>query len=1250
MTSRWLILSATTFAAAALLHAANDTPDADEPQNDSKDTPHLTALKPVVKWTFDADEPGKWSGAKVIDAQGPQKPMYPAFSVGNKAAQFAGKDTFITVKETDVPQANLRFGKGDAITIEAWVNVEELKDGSYCYIIGKGRNKNKAFETENQNWALRLKGEAGEARPAFLFRTVAEKFESQKDYHRWVAAEGFSPNSGWHHIAVSFKFGDGNSLRGYVDGKEVKGTWDMGGKSDLPPVNDADDVMIGTGNGGGAGNSLNGWLDEVAVYRQVLPDTLLAQRFQFIPPPPPVDVKKLPAGKVLVQICEEGVPAKNAWPALPPQANETYTTEAFGLVEIPQKYVDTGVRGDRPIPFVLRTAAKVTLPAGKHRLLLRSRGSAHLHVDGKQLMNTPFPKPDSGGHGYVKEQDGYLNLGPDFRFAPPGTQEAWCEFESDGREHVFVMETMVGGVLGKSRRRPELGETVVAWSPAGSESWQLLTPGKKTIVYNDVTWPAYEQSQQAQVEKMNEANRAKQRAQHTAYWDKRRKAAQKWLTSTPDVKVPELAKGYPAGNQIDNFLAAKMASVAAQNDASHQGTVDFFRDVQPILETKCYDCHKGGKAKGDLKLDALADALKGGESDGAAIVPKHPEKSSIIARVSTDDVESIMPPKGEPLSKEQVAVLNKWISEGAHWPEIKADNLTVTSLTDDLSFLRRVSLDTIGVVPSLAEIESFTKDGSKDRRAKAIERLLKDPRWADNWMGYWQDVLAENPNMLNPTLNNTGPFRWWIYESLLDNKPMDLFVTELLRMKGSERFGGPAGFATASQNDVPMAAKGTIVSTAFLGVEMKCARCHDSPANISTQQDLFELAAMLGKTSIEVPLTSSVSADKLTQGGRKPLIQVTLKPGTKVEPKWPFDEFCPEPVGDTLAEDPKDSRDRLAALVTAPENERFAQVITNRVWKRLMGRGIVEPVDDWEKGKPTHPELLRWLAREFVRGGYDVKHLARLILNSHAYQRATDQTLKETSPLYCSPAPRRLAAEQIVDSLFAATGKPFHTEEVSLDIDGRRDMNSSISLGQPRRCWMLTSTSNERDRPSLALPRIQAVCDVLAAFGWRGARQDPTSVRETAPNALQPAIMSNGTVSIWLTRLSDDHGITQLAVQDLTVDQLVDTLYLKLLTRKPTAEERARTVEYLSSGFSTRINKSPIVAEAALQSSEERRPEKYVSWSNHLDPEATLVRQEQEIAARKGEPPTTKLDAAWRQRLEDVLWAMLNAPEWVFAP
>jgi hypothetical protein len=236
-----------------------------------------------------------------------------------------------------------------------------------------------------------------------------------------------------------------------------------------------------------------------------------------------------------------------------------------------------------------------------------------------------------------------------------------------------------------------------------------------------------------------------------------------------------------------------------------------------------------------------------------------------------------------------------------------------------------------------------------------------------------------------------------------------------------------------------------------------------------------------------------------------------------------------------------------------------------------------------------------------------------------------------------------LAAEQIVDSLFAATGKPFRLEEVSLDIDGRRDQNSSITLGQPRRSWMLMSTSNERDRPSLALPRIQMVADVLTAFGWRGARQDPLSLRDQSPNVLQPAIVSNGAVGTWLTRLSDDHGITPLAIESRSVDELIDTLFFRMLTRKPTNEERRAYREYLSDGFESRVRNVPA-------SKPKRQYEPYVSWSNHLDGEATIVRQAQELAARKGEPPTERLEANWQSRLEDVLWSMVNSSEFVYCP
>ncbi len=972
--------------------------------------------------------------------------------------------------------------------------------------------------------------------------------------------------------------------------------------------------------------------------------TAAATWWRDLPSPPVLRASDLSRGQVRVELCDKGLPDRNVWPDSRLDVSETYTDDAFAFTEMPHKYVDTGVRGDRGNPFLFRAAAVLTLPAGQLRILLRARGASRLYIDGKLTLITRFPTGDGSGHGSVRGPESYLDLGPEFRFAPPGNRESWRPLTVTAGEHVVVLETVVGSYLGKSKRRPELGETVVAVALEGNPIWQLLTPSDRVIPYTDAAFAVYTAERAAHFEQVNATARGAARAKSAPYWDQRRAAAQQWLDSTPESPVPPLPAGFPANNAIDRFLAAKIVAVRAQTAEASTGTVDYFAQIKPLLEAKCYDCHAGGKGKSGLRFDDRAAALQGGKSDGPAIAPKKPDHSAILARVKSTTADEVMPPKGDRLTAKQVALLETWIREGARWPDFQPERTTLTPLTDDLAFLRRATLDTVGVVPTPAEVRTFLADRTPQQRANAIDRLLNDPRWADHWVGYWQDALAENPNILNPTLNNTGPFRWWIYESFLDNKPADLLVTELIRMKGSARFGGPAGFAIASQNDAPMATKAAIVASAFLGVEMKCARCHDAPNHRSTQENLFQIAAMLGTKPLTVPTTSSVPLDKLHAGGRSPLIKVTLKPGTAVAPKWPFPQFASEAVARKLAEFPDDPRDRLAALVTAPQNERFAQVLANRVWRRLMGRGLVEPVDDWEKGTPTHPELLRWLGRELVRGGYDLKHLTRTILNSHAYQRATDPTLKVPSVLYAAPAPRRLTAEQVVDSLFHATGAPFALEEVSLDIDGARDLGNSISLGQPRRAWMLTSTSNERDRPSLALPRLQAVTDVLTAFGWRGTRQEPTSYRETVASAIQPAILANGTMGIWLTRLSNEHGTTALAVEERSLDAFVDELYLKLLTRKPTAAERTSTTEYLRIGYDTRVRT------ATPSPPSKRSPVPYVTWSNHLDPNATLVRQKQETAARAGDLPTNRLDPAWRGRLEDVLWSIVNAPEFAFVP
>ncbi|WP_417382391.1 DUF1553 domain-containing protein [Gimesia sp.] len=570
-------------------------------------------------------------------------------------------------------------------------------------------------------------------------------------------------------------------------------------------------------------------------------------------------------------------------------------------------------------------------------------------------------------------------------------------------------------------------------------------------------------------------------------------------------------------------------------------------------------------------------------------------------------------------------------------------------LLGDLAFLRRLSLDTTGTVPAPTQISEYLADDPKTRRAKAIQRLINDPAWADNWVGYWQDVLAENPNILNPTLNNTGPFRWWIHESFYDNKPFDRFLTELVMMEGSKYFGGPAGFEMASQNDAPMAAKAHIIGQAFLGLNMKCARCHDAPFHDFKQRDLFSLAAMLKRNPQGVPKTSSVPG--FDSKSNSMLISVTLLPGEKVTPQWTFEELVkPGTFPQNYLRSPQDTRQQLAATITSPQNKRFVNVIVNRVWKRYLGQGLVEPVDDWQGQEPSHPELLEYLSQQFVIHGYDLKYLARLIFESDLYQRQattdinTIEGMLDTTYHFSSPVLRRMEAEQIVDSLFMICGKPLDAGRMCIDIDGARDYHNSLDLGSPRRAWQFTSPSNERDRPSLALPFGQPFITLMKTFGWRDTRQSPVTVRESTSTPLQPAILANGILGRRFTRLSDDSDFTELALQDVTLEALIKATVMKTLTRTPTTKEFNMFKELLQPGYAERVN-----PQAELVS-RERLPRNLVGWSNHVNPRANEIKVELEVAVKQGDPPTRRLNDDWRKRYEDMLWTLLNSPEFIFVP
>ena len=435
---------------------------------------------------------------------------------------------------------------------------------------------------------------------------------------------------------MTYVFGQPTSVRAYLDGEELSGDWDMAGATTAPPVVDDAPVWIGSSMGGSAGSSFRGSLDEVRIHRAALPAAELRARFATTLPTiaaapavaaapdpnagndsaggtpkgpnagfpvvkaaQPADWSQIPAGTVQIELCEDWRPEKNVWPEAALAVTDRFSAPAFGFFRVPHRYVDTGVRGARPDPYLLKAYGRITLPAGRHRLLLRSRGAAALFVDDRRMALTPFPPPGTDDKP-VKVQDTFLDLGGNFRFAPPGNRDAWVEFDSPGGEHRITLETIVGYVINaRSRRRPELGETVAAWSPQGSSQWYLLAPGAEKLPYDDAGWTRYAAAEETRLAAIDTAARAARRAEHTAYWERRRRAAAAWLAATPETPVPALPAGFPALNPIDHFLADRIAKYRGEASAGARGGVDFWTRCNPSSRLAALNAIRAARRRGN---------------------------------------------------------------------------------------------------------------------------------------------------------------------------------------------------------------------------------------------------------------------------------------------------------------------------------------------------------------------------------------------------------------------------------------------------------------------------------------------------------------------------------------------------------------------------------------------------------------------------------------------------------------------------
>lgn len=328
---------------------------------------------------------------------------------------------------------------------------------------------------------------------------------------------------------------------------------------------------------------------------------------------------------------------------------------------------------------------------------------------------------------------------------------------------------------------------------------------------------------------------------------------------------------------------------------------------------------------------------------------------------------------------------------------------------DDATFHRRVYLDLIGKLPTPAEVTSYLADTSADKRTRLIDTLLARPEYADYWSQKWADLLRINREDLGP--KPAYQYHQWLRRSLAQNQPYNEFLRELITAQGSGESNGAVNFFRAfnDPNDLSVA-----VSQVFLGVRLECAKCHHHPYEKWGQDDFYGLAAFFPRLQTKKGTGTDVSFFIADKGDVK-------HPQTKaiVIPRV----LLGKPVDATPETDP---RAHLADWLAAPENPFVARALVNRVWAQLMGRGLVEPVDDMRDTNPaTNEPLLEALAQDFISQGYDVRRLLRTISTSRVYGLSSlpnADNIRDTQN-YSRAYRKRLSAEVLLDAVCDVTGE-----------------------------------------------------------------------------------------------------------------------------------------------------------------------------------------------------------------------------------
>ncbi len=453
--------------------------------------------------------------------------------------------------------------------------------------------------------------------------------------------------------------------------------------------------------------------------------------------------------------------------------------------------------------------------------------------------------------------------------------------------------------------------------------------------------------------------------------------------------LPATPEEAAAVKQIEVFPSDRV--VSPETDQQLAVTAVFSDGTQrDITRTAIYEANQEGMAE----VDENGHVVFGKQTGSTSIMIRFQEHVAVFRATI---------PLGEKI--DQLPPQKNFIDEKI-FSKLTLLGLPPSQLVDDSSFLRRVTIDIAGRLPTAEETRAFLKDQSPDKRANKIDSLLDSPDYAAYFAQKWASILR-NKRSKDTYQRGTFAFHDWLRTSFDENKPFDQLVTEVLTASGEMGRNPAVGWFRAVKDQKEQMQD---IAQVFLGIRMQCAQCHHHPYEKWSQDDYYSFAAFftsVGRKKGEQPDEEIIFHKRTPAAMQNPNTKVTLKP-------TPLGE---EPL---VLENSEDPREYLAEWMTGTENPYFARMLVNRYWKHFFSVGLVEPEDDMRVTNPaTHPELLGALADHFVTSGFDLKELVRTITNSRTYQLDSDPNefnVKDTQN-YSRYYPKRLQAEVLLDAI-----------------------------------------------------------------------------------------------------------------------------------------------------------------------------------------------------------------------------------------